>query len=471
MMFARTARWLRLASALLIVSMALSPARAQDATYSNEQLDQMLAPIALYPDSLLSQVLMASTYPADVAEAVKWSKANPNQKGDAAVKAVESKDWDPAVASLVAFPQALAMMGEKPEWVQAVGDAFLASPEAVMNSVQRLRASAQKAGNLQTTEQQKVIVEQAPQTQQTIIKIEPANPQVVYVPAYNPTVVYGTWPYPSYPPYYWPTPGYAFGSALMTGLAFGTGIAITNALWGNANWGRGDVDINVNRYNNINASKQINASSNRTNWTHNADNRKGVPYRDSKSREQYGNRAAAGGADNRKDFRGNDPGRDASREKAQATLKDRGADPAKGRQELRNDPQARDRAQAATRDAQARDRAQGGMQRPDGGGTRDPSRAAAKDPGRDNARAAAQTADRDRVNNAAQNRGGDNALKGAGNAAQTRQSTDRGNASRQAAQARPAAASHSMPQAGGTRAAAPRASAGGGARAGGGRGR
>ncbi|MCU0605111.1 MAG: DUF3300 domain-containing protein, partial [Desulfobacterales bacterium] len=173
-------------------------------TFKSEELDQMLAPIALYPDSLLSQVLMASTYPAEMAEAAKWSKANPKQKGDAAVTAVQDKPWDNSVKSLVAFPQALATMAEKPEWVQQMGDAFLAQPNDVMDSVQRLRAAAQKTGNLQSNEQQKVIVEQAPQTEQTVIKIEPANPQVVYVPAYNPTVVYGTWWYPSYPPVYLP---------------------------------------------------------------------------------------------------------------------------------------------------------------------------------------------------------------------------------------------------------------------------
>jgi hypothetical protein len=423
----RTSRWARLVAALpfLVVSLAW----AQDKPFGNEQLDQMLAPIALYPDSLLSQVLMASTYPAQVSEAVQWSKANSKQTGDAAVKAVESKGWDPAVSSLVGFPQALAMMGEKPDWVQNVGDAFLAQPEDVMNSVQRLRAQAQKAGNLKTTEQQKVIVEPAPQapTQQVIV-IEPAQPQVVYVPAYNPTVVYGPWPYPAYPPYYWPTPGYVFGSALMSGIAFGTGIAITNALWGGFDWGRNDVNINVNRYNNVNVNRQLNASQ--TNWQHNAANRKGVPYRDQASRQKFDQKVA--GAENREQFRGKDPGRDAQRQQAQAALQQRGADPAKGREQLKNDPQARDRAQAA---------AQGG--------------------GADRARAAAQDADRDRARQAAQNRGGgDNALRGAGNAAQTRQQVDRGNASRQVAQqhARPQAASAGGRAGGG----------GGGARAAGG---
>lgn len=119
----------------------------------------MLAPIALYPDALLSQILMASTYPADVDEAIKWSKDNPKQEGDAAVKAVQDKSWDPSVMSLVAFPQVLSMMGEQQDWVRNLGDVFLASSEAVMDSVQKLRNKAKQEGNLETTEQQKIVVE------------------------------------------------------------------------------------------------------------------------------------------------------------------------------------------------------------------------------------------------------------------------------------------------------------------------
>src|SRR4249919_2410256 len=143
---------------------------------SKEQLEQLLAPIALYPDSLLSQVLMAATYPADVAEAAKWAKAHPDQKGDAAVKAVADQNWDPSVQSLAAFPQVLDMMGAQPDWVQKLGDAFLASSKDVLDAVQRLRTKAQQAGNLKSSEQQKVVVEEAA-PQQTVIKIEPAQPE------------------------------------------------------------------------------------------------------------------------------------------------------------------------------------------------------------------------------------------------------------------------------------------------------
>lgn len=402
----RTRFWPGWLSLLIAVPLILaSPAiAAEGKTFKQEQLDQLLAPIALYPDALLSQMLMASTYPADVAEAAKWSKANDKLKGDDAVKAVADKPWDPSVQSLVAFPQALAMMGDKPDWVQQVGDAFLAQPDDVMDTVQGLRKRAQDQGNLKSNEQQKVIVEQ-PAPQQTIVKIEPANPQVVYVPAYNPTVVYGPWWYPAYPPpFYWvPPPYYGFGGAIVSGIGFGIGIAITNSLWGGFDWGRHDVDINVNRYNNVNINKnKITANTNNVKWNHNPENRKGVPYRDAQSRDKYGKQVA--GADKRQDYRGKDPERDASRDKAQAALKDRGVDPAKERQALRDDPQTRQRAQQAAQNA---------------------------DGDRDRARAAAQNADRDRARQAAQGRSHDNAFKGAGNAGATRQAASRGAASRQ----------------------------------------
>ncbi|MDR5738733.1 DUF3300 domain-containing protein [Caballeronia sp. LZ019] len=231
---------------------------------TNQQLDALVAPIALYPDALLAQVLMAATYPQDIEAAAQWSKANPNIKGDDAVKAVQSEPWDPSVQSLVAFPQALATMASRLDWVTQLGNAFIAQSSDVMDSVQRLRRSAQSAGNLKTTEQQKVVVEQS------TIQIVPANPEVVYVPTYNPTVVYGAWPYPAYPPVYVPPPpGYAIATGFATGLAFGAGIAVANSLWGNCDWNRGDVNVNVNRYNNINVNNRINANSNNVRWNRN----------------------------------------------------------------------------------------------------------------------------------------------------------------------------------------------------------
>jgi hypothetical protein len=238
----------------------------------------MTAPVALYPDSLLAQLFMATTYPDDFAAAAAWSKSHPNDKGDAAVKLVENQPWDPSVASLVAFPEVLITFGDKPDWVRNMGDAFLAQPEDVMNAVQRLRQKAQQAGNLKSNEEIKVstqkpeapvttIVQQSAPPAQVIV-IEPAQPSVVYVPAYNPAYVYGPWPYPAYPPYYYPPPpGYWFSRTIATGIAWGIGIGISNALWGGCNWGHGSVNVNVNRYNNINVNRQINANGNRSTGT------------------------------------------------------------------------------------------------------------------------------------------------------------------------------------------------------------
>jgi len=321
---------------------ATAPATAPAAVFSEAELDQMLAPIALYPDSLLAQILMASTYPADVADAAKWTKAHPDDKGDAAVTKVQGQPWDPSVQSLVAFPQVLTMMGEHPDQVQRMGDAFLADPARVMDRVQFLRKKAQEAGNLKTTEQQKVST--TTEASKQVIVIEPAQPSTVYVPVYQPTVVYGSWWYPSYPPYYWPPPAYYYppGAAFVGGVLWGAAVVgIANGLWGGVNWGRGDVDINVNRYNNINVNNKLQAGNN--NFKHNPERRGDVPYRDNKSREQYGQKARDG-AQSRDAYRGKDDGgRDAQRAQASQTLAQRGADPAAGR----------DRLQGADRDAAA----------------------------------------------------------------------------------------------------------------------
>jgi hypothetical protein len=416
----------RFLAAALAFAMALPGwAQGEAPTFSKERLDQLLAPVALYPDSLLTQVLMAATYPAQVAEAVAWSAAHPNDKGDAAVTKADGQGWEPAVTSLVAFPQVLATMGQKPEWVQELGDAFLAQPNDTMDAVQRLRRAAQNAGMLKSNEQQKVVIEN-PTPQQSVIVIQPAQPQVVYVPTYNPTVVYGAWPYPAYPPYYIPPPpGYYFGSALMTGLAFGAGLAITNSLWGGYNWGRNDVNINVNRYNNVNVNRKLDV--NQTNFTHNSAGRKGVPYRDAKVDQKYGKNVA--GKDARNDYRGRDAN-DAKRDAARETMAQRTNDP-KTREQLQQ--QGANRPGAGDRQALDKDR-------PASGGGQD-RMAAAKD------RPAAGGGDlKDRAPQAGDRTGDaarptpasrDNALRGAGDAKAERAQIDRGQASRNAA-AKPA---------------------------------
>jgi hypothetical protein len=170
-------------------------------TFSQQEIEQLLAPIALYPDALFAQVLMASTYPLEVVKAERWVKANPGLKGKALEDALQKQPWDPSVKSLAVFPQVLTMMSEKLDWTQKLGDAFLAQQKDVLAAAQVLRNKAVAQGTLKDSKEQKVITEQTETT--TVIKIEPTNPEVVYVPTYNPSVVYGAWPYPAYPPYYY----------------------------------------------------------------------------------------------------------------------------------------------------------------------------------------------------------------------------------------------------------------------------
>ncbi|CCJ61099.1 putative exported protein [Bordetella bronchiseptica MO149] len=281
-----------LVSLLYLGAIWAGPAQAQ-AKLDNARLDQLLAPVALYPDSLLSQVLMAATYPDDVAAAAKWSADHPKDSGDAAVKAAEGQSWDPSVKSLVAFPSVMDLMGRQPQWVKSLGDAFLAQPDDVMDSVQRLRAEARKAGTLTSNKQQKVTTTES--AGKTVVVVEPADPQVVYVPSYNPAVVYGAWPYPAYPPYYYPPPpGSAFATALVGGIGFGLGVAAVDAMWGGFDWGHNDVDIDVNRYNNVNINHRIDTSNTRVDWQHNAANRGSAAYADSASRQRFDAQRQAG---------------------------------------------------------------------------------------------------------------------------------------------------------------------------------
>jgi hypothetical protein len=316
--------------ALLLV-LAAPPAtfgqQAGPPGFKPEELEQILAPIALYPDSLLAQIFMASTYPLELVQADRWAKQNKDLKGDVLTAALEQQPWDPSVKSLVNFPQVLAMMSEKLDWTQKLGDAFLAQQKDVMATVQTLRKRAADAGTLKTTKEQKVVVEQ-----ETII-IESASPQVVYVPTYNPTVVYGVWPSPAYPPAYYYPPGYAAGTAL---LSFGVGMAVGAAwgyAWGNCNWhgGGGDVDVDINRNTNINTNinrgnyaKQYQGGKGK--WQHNPEHRKGVSYRDQATGQKYNRAATNDAVQSREDFRGRTEGgrQDPAR---------RGADQGRGRQD------------------------------------------------------------------------------------------------------------------------------------------
>ena len=298
--------------------------------FKPEELEQIVAPIALYPDSLVAQTLMASTYPLEVIQAARLMKSKPDLKDQALNDELKKYDWDDSVKSLCSFPQILSLLNEKIDWMQKLGDAFLGQRKAAMDAIQRLRAKAQAQGNLKSNEQQKVIVENAPAAppppgqpapaeqpaQQTIIKIEPANPQVVYVPSYNPTVVCGAWP-PAYPPYYPYPPGYAWGAAA---LSFGVGMAVGAAVWGGCNWGGGDVDVDVNKNNNftnnVNRGDRATQIKNergqggqggRQNFQHNPEHRKGAQYRDSASQQKY-NRGSSPQAGTRDAYRGREGG-------------------------------------------------------------------------------------------------------------------------------------------------------------------
>ena len=303
-------------------------------TFSTAQIDQWVAPVALYPDSLLSQVLMASTYPANVAQAVQWSHDNPLKQGDAAIQSVSDQPWDASVKSLVAFPQLMALMGENPQWVQNLGDAFLAQPQDVMDSVQRLRQLAQQTGSLKSSTEQKIITTtkkvvpvnqpaNAPATQSntvstsspvvaepapTVITIEPANPDVVYIPNYNPNVVYGSWANTAYPPVYLPPPaGEPFVDSFVRGFGYSMGVATTYALFSSIDWDDDDhdhhhhddddyhhhdgghrdgngwqhngdnINIDVNNFNRITGEHLTDKNMA---WRHNPNYRNGVPYHD-----------------------------------------------------------------------------------------------------------------------------------------------------------------------------------------------
>jgi hypothetical protein len=265
-----------------------------------EQLDQLVAPIALYSDPLLAQVLMGSTYPLEVVQADRWAQTNKNLRGDQITAALAKQSWDDSIKALVQVPSVLAMMSAQLDWTQKLGDAMLAQQADLMDAVQRLRVRAQANGKLQTTKQQTVTAETEGQKQYVVI--QPSSPTEIYVPYYEPAVVYGAWPYPAYPPYYWPPPpGYVAAGVLATGIAFGAGVAVGHAIWGNCDWGRHNINV-VNRNVNINNVTRNDFSR----WEHNADHRHGVKYNNDAVRQKYARTDVQAGRDQRQDFRGRD---------------------------------------------------------------------------------------------------------------------------------------------------------------------
>jgi hypothetical protein len=256
-----------------------------------EQVAQLVAPIALYPDALLGQVLTASTYPLEVVKAARWTKDNPNMKGTALEGAMQQQPWDPSVKALTAVPQVLTMMSDKLDWTQALGDAYLAQPDDIAAAVQQLRARADAAGNLKPSNEQRirrvaapapVNVGEPPAPEYYII--EPVDPAVIYVPIYNPYVVYGAWPYPAYRPFYWYPPGYVTVGV----FAFGAPIVVGAALWATYDWRARRVAIDVNRFNTFNRTTIVNQT-----WQHNPVHRGNLPYSNPAVQQQF-SRTATG---------------------------------------------------------------------------------------------------------------------------------------------------------------------------------
>ena len=273
----------------------------QQQTLSQGELDALVAPIALYPDALLAQVLMASTYPLEIVQADRWAKANKSLKGDKLDEALAKQDWDASIKALVATPTVLAMMNDDLDWTEKLGDAVLAQQADVMDAIQRLRAKAEANGKLKTTKEQKVTVTK--EADQEVIVIEPTSPETVYVPYYEPAVVYGTWDYPDYPPYYFPpASGWVVGGAIATGIAWGAGWAIGNAIWDGFDWH--DHNINVDIDKNMNINKHVNKKDvKQGKWEHNPQHRKGVNYKDKSVQNKFG-KDAVKSADRKLDYRG-----------------------------------------------------------------------------------------------------------------------------------------------------------------------
>lgn len=285
---------------------------SQAAAFTPEQLEQIVAPVALYPDALLTQILMASTYPIEVVQADRWVKSEPRsqEQSKATAGALEEKSWDPSVKSLVGFPNVLDMMSKDLDWLTKLGDAFIGQQAEVLQAVQRLRAKAKAEGNLEDSEHQKVEVKNEGASQ--VIVIESSDPDVIYVPTYDPVVVYGTWPYPSYPPYYYYPPNYSPG---YPGLAFGAGLTLGLAwgyAWGNCDWGHNDIDIdidrNINRNTNIDRDAARARLENRTGtaqtWRHDPSHRRGVSYRDPATAQRLKTTASRDAAQARQSYRG-----------------------------------------------------------------------------------------------------------------------------------------------------------------------
>ena len=297
-------------NALSLVRPAVAQDNTQAVTIPPEQLDSLVAPIALYPDNLLSQTLVASTYPLEIIQLQQWLEKNPNLVKDQKKlsEAVKKQPWDPSIQAMAPLPDVVKRLSDDIQWTTDLGNAFLAQQKDVMDAIQRMRDKAKDSGALASNQQQKVetkVIES-----KEVIVIEQANPQVVYVPSYNPTVVYGAPVYP-YPPIYYPPSTGAVIAA--SAISFGVGWAM-GAAWGGGwgwgcGWGGGDVDINMNnnfnRNTNISGGNRVNniQGGNRVNgggkWQHNPAHRGGAPYGDRRTADRFGGSARGDSLANR----------------------------------------------------------------------------------------------------------------------------------------------------------------------------
>jgi hypothetical protein len=253
---------------------------------ASNQLDDLVAPIALYPDPLLSQILVASTYPLELVQAFQWLGRNPGLAGAALTQAAEQQNWDPSVQALVVFPDLVKRLNQDITWTTNLGNAFLSQQADVMDSVQRMRLKAQQAGKLSSTSQETVTT--ANDSGQPVIQIEPSNPQVIYLPNYDPEYIWGPSLYYPYASWFYPPGYYGFGIGINMGFYFGGGWGGWGGWGWQPGWGGHNIMVNnsfVHRYNfNSRGSASLSGTSA---WTHNASHREGVPYSNAAVANRY----------------------------------------------------------------------------------------------------------------------------------------------------------------------------------------
>jgi hypothetical protein len=280
----------------MVAQQPAPPQQAPAQLLSPDQLDTLVAPIALYPDALLSQALAASTYPLEIVEAGQWLQRNGNLRGQQLTEAARQQNWDASVQALVALPDVLTMLNEDIQWTTALGNAFLAQQSDVMAAVQGMRARAQANGRLSTTPQQTVTNET--QGGQTAIDIAPADPQVIYVPEYDPAYVWGPPMWGYYPPLYYGGYGFGFYPGIDIGLYFGGWGGWGYGGWGwgwGPNWYRGSLFVNggfFNRYG-FRGGSYAGGFAGRAAWQHDASHRLGVSYPNSQLASRYGSASMA----------------------------------------------------------------------------------------------------------------------------------------------------------------------------------